>query len=65
MKMHINRRNFLLGSLSTTVIAMAPLSVKANSGTEQQDKQKYLQCGKMNSTDLRYFYHKENNTGNS
>ena len=57
MKMHINRRNFLLGSLSTTAMVIAPLNVKANLETEQKST-KYIRCGAMNSTNLRYFYHK-------
>jgi hypothetical protein len=65
MKMHINRRNFLIGSLSTTAIAIAPINVKADSGAEQIYKQKYIQCGKINSTNLRYFYYKKDNTQNS
>ena len=64
MKMHINRRNFLIGSLSTTAIALAPINLKAHSGTEQLYTQKYIQCGKINSTNLRYFYHKKDNRVN-
>lgn len=58
MKMHINRRNFLLGSLSTTAMVVAPLSLKANSDTEQQKSTKYIHCGAMNHTNLRHFYYK-------
>jgi hypothetical protein len=65
MKMHINRRNFLIGSLSTTAIAIAPINVKAHSGAEKIYTQKYIQCGKINSTNLRYFYYKKDNTQNS
>ncbi len=64
MKMHINRRNFLLSSLGTTVTVIAPLNVKANPSSEQQEAPKYIQCGKMTSTDLRHFYYKEDNKEN-
>ena len=64
MKMHINRRNFLLSSLGTTVTAIAPLNVKADTGAEQRNTRKYIECGKMNSNDLRAFYYKEDNKEN-
>lgn len=65
MKMHINRRNFLLGSLSTTALVVAPLNVKANSENELQKPEKYIHCGAMNSTNLRHFYYKSRSEDNS
>ena len=59
MKIHINRRNFLLGSLSATAITMTSLKVTATTEAEQTNKTQYIQCGKINSTDLRYFYHRK------
>lgn len=57
MKMHINRRNFLLGSLGTTAITMTPLNLVAATTTEQKTPTQYIHCGKINATDLRHFYH--------
>lgn len=65
MKMHINRRNFLLGTLSTTAITVAPLKGIANPDIDQQHKKKYIHCGKINSTDLRHFYYTGANAENS
>lgn len=56
MKMHINRRNFLFGSLGATAITFTPLKVVANDRTTPAVN-RYIQCGKINSTDLRHFYH--------
>lgn len=65
MKMHINRRNFLLGTLGTTAITVAPFKVIASTDADQQYKKTYIHCGKINSTDLRYFYYTGANTKNS
>lgn len=65
MKMHINRRNFLLSSIGSTVAVIAPFNVKADDSDEQQKTKKNIKCGKINSTDLRYFYYKRNNKANS
>lgn len=64
MKMHINRRKFLLGSLGSTVTVIAPFNVKADGSDEQQNTPKYIQCGKMNSTNLRHFYYTGANKAN-
>jgi len=63
MKTHINRRNFLLGTLSTAATTTFPFTVKASTGVEQR-KKNYLDCGKINSTDLRRFYYAGTNTTN-
>lgn len=57
MKMHINRRNFLLGSLSTAAVTMTPLKATATTEAGKKNKLQYVHCGKINSTDLRHFYH--------
>lgn len=65
MKMHINRRNFLLGTLSTTALTVAPFKVTANTEADHPHKKNYIQCGKINSTDLRHFYYTGINTRDS
>jgi hypothetical protein len=65
MKMHINRRNFLFSSIGSTVAVIAPFNVTADDSDEQQKTKKHIKCGKINSTDLRYFYYKRNNKANS
>ena len=60
MKTCINRRNFLLNSTGAILIGVRSLDTIGGDASLTNMRRSFIQCGHINQTNLRNFYHSAN-----